>query len=160
NSGNPLQLAATALTTNTSGKNGDQFLSSLGTVNALSLNAGSATIIVSGSGASTFKVDGSVASTLTVNGGLLIGNGAMAALTVNSAALQPGDSTGILHTGNLSLATGSTFIAQIGGTTAGSGYNQDAVMGNVNLGGATLNIQLLNNFVATAAQTFILIAND
>ena len=116
--------------------------------------SGSTTVI-----AGILQVEGSITSAVTVSGGLLTGDGTVGDVTVSSGTLQPGDSPGTLHTGNLSLGAGSIYLAQIGGTAAGSGYNQDAANGTISLNAATLSLQFLNGFLATSGQSFVLIAN-
>jgi autotransporter-associated beta strand protein len=113
--------------------------------------------------AGTLLVDGSIVnSTTTVNsGGTLGGHGTTGVVNVASGGhLAPGNSPGLLSTGNLSLVSGATFEEEIGGTAAGSGYDQVRVNGSVNLGNATLNISLVNSFVVTATDNFTIINND
>ena len=66
-------------------------------------------------------------TTVTVNdGGTLGGDGKVPATTVQSGGvLSPGDSPGTLTAASLSLATGSTFNEELGGTTAGSTVRPD-----------------------------------
>jgi uncharacterized repeat protein (TIGR03803 family) len=161
-SGGFLLLDTATLTTNTSSNNGNQFFTTFGkTITIASMNAGSGTITLTGATGNKYQADGSITSPVTLNAGLLDGNGTTAAITVNnSATLQPGDSPGILHTGNLTLASTATFVAQMGGTAPGSGYSQDVASGTINLGGATLTVQLLNGFIPAVGQKFVLIANS
>ena len=101
--------------------------------------------------AGTLEVDGSIASSsgITVDsGGTLTGSGTVPAVTANDGgSVSPGTTSGtaMLSSGGLGLATGSTFNVVLGGTTAGSGYDQLNVTGTVDLdsdsqGGATLNV--------------------
>ncbi len=103
-------------------------------------------------------------SAITVNsGGTLGGDGSVPATTLQSGAVfSPGDSTGTLTAGSLSLAMGATFMEQLGGTSAGSQYDQTVIPagGSVALGGATLNISFLGGFLPTAGQQFTLINNQ
>ena len=138
---------------------------------ALTLNSGG-TLILSGANtyhgattveAGTLLVDGSISnSTTTVqNGGTLGGHGTTGAVTVQSGGhFAPGDSPGVLHTGDLSLTSGASFDEQIGGTTAGTGYDQTIVTGTVALNGATLNVSQYAGFVPSAGQTYTIINND
>jgi fibronectin-binding autotransporter adhesin len=110
-------------------------------------------------------VNGSVLdSAITVNsGGTLGGDGSVPAATVQSGGfLSSGDSPGTLAATSLSLATGAAFIEQLGGTTAGSQYDQTVIPagGSVALGGATLNISFLGGFLPAVGQQFILIDNE
>jgi hypothetical protein len=116
--------------------------------------------------AGTLLVDGSIASsTTTVNaGGTLGGHGTTGAVNIASGGhLAPGDSPGILTTGNLSLVGGATFNEEIGGTGPGpSGYDQVQVHGTVSLGGAALNTSLVDSYfpLASGTDNFIIIDND
>ena len=115
----------------------------------------------------TLLVDGSIAlssGTTVNNGGTLGGNGETGAVSVLSGGtLSAGHSPGILTTGDLSLSSGAIFKEEIGGTTPGaSGYDQIQVNGTVSLGGAALDVLLVNAFVPSGASTesFTLIDND
>src|SRR5262249_36254304 len=124
-----------------------------GTAAAVTVNAaGAGTLVLTGTSTytggttvngGTLLVDGSLtASPVTVaRGGTLGGTGTIGgAVTVNgSGTLSPGHSPGVLSTGNLSLGSGSTFNAEISGTTPGNGagfHDQVNVTGSVSLGGA------------------------
>ena len=112
-----------------------------------------------------FVVNGQVQnSAITVSAsGSLSGDGSVPAANVQSAAfLAPGNSPGTLTANRLSLATGASFMEQLGGTAAGTGYDQTVVPagGSVGLGGATLNVSFLNGFVPTIGQQFTLINNQ
>ena len=100
-------------------------------------------------------------SAVTVNaGGTLGGDGTVPATTVQSGGvLSPGDSPGTLTAASLSLATGSTFDEELGGTTAGTQYDQTVVPagGTVALDGATLNISFVDGFLPTVGQQFTII---
>src|SRR5205814_5420938 len=79
-----------------------------------------------------------------VSGGTLGGKGTISgAVTVNSGAnLAPGPtgngSTGILHTGDFTLNSGSNFSVDLEGPVAGTGYDQVFVTGAANLNGDNL----------------------
>ena len=110
-------------------------------------------------------VNGSLLDTaVTVNGGgTLGGDGTVPATTVQSGGvLSPGDSPGTLTAGSLSLATGSTFNEELGGTTAGTQYDQTVIPagGTVALDSATLNISFLGGFLPTVGQQFTIINNQ
>ncbi len=103
-------------------------------------------------------LSGTGADAWNVLGGSLGGSAVVGAVNVASGAtLSPGTSTGILVTGNLSLAAGATHLADIVGTTAGAGHDQVQVSGTVNLAGATLSLSVGAVAPGTA---FIIIAND
>ncbi len=109
-------------------------------------------------------VNGSLLDTaVTVNsGGALGGDGNVQATTVQSGGvLSPGNSPGTLTAGSLSLATGSTFHEELGGTTAGSQYDQTVIPagGSVVLDSPTLDISFLPGFLPTVGQQFTIINN-
>jgi len=97
------------------------------------------------------------APTLTVaSGGSLNGSGTISGNVVNDGQLSPGSAsvTGALTINDsyMQNSTGTLNIA-IGGTTAGSQFDQLNVSGAASLGG-TLNVSLVNGFGPTAEQTF------
>jgi autotransporter-associated beta strand protein len=102
-------------------------------------------------------------SAITVSsGGALGGDGSVSAIAVQGGGfLAPGDSPGTLTAGTLSLATGSTFVEQLGGTSAGKEYDQTVILpgGTVSLGGATLKLSFLGAFRPKVGQQFTIIAN-
>jgi autotransporter-associated beta strand protein len=113
----------------------------------------------------TLRVDGSILNAAIVNsGGTLEGNGVVDGLvTINSGGrLGAGASAGELTTNGVVLKAGAIFEAEIGGTAAGSTYDQLAVSGGVTLGGATLDASLIGGFQpsASGAQSFVIIDND
>jgi uncharacterized repeat protein (TIGR01451 family) len=156
----PLVLDGNNLRTSTGASNGDQFLAEVNTVTVpvgQSLAASAGTIALT---AGTFLVDGSATSPIVVgNGATLGGTGATQAVTVNAGGtLAPGDSPGIIRTGDLALTAGGSYDVELDGTTAGTGYDQTQVNGTVGLGGATLNVTL--GFTPTFGDAFTIIDND
>ena len=128
----------------------------LGTLTLSGPNTYSGATTVTGG---TLLVNGSIGSSaVTVaNTATLGGTGTAGAVTVNSGGtLSPGTSPGILNTGNLSLASGSTYAVEISGTTAGE-FDQTAVTGTVSLGGATLTV---TPSVSSVGQPLTIIDND
>jgi autotransporter-associated beta strand protein len=99
--------------------------------------------------------------TVTVNsGGKLGGTGTISgAVTVNSGGtLAPGVSPGILTSGNVSFASGSTFSVEITGATEGSQYDQLNVTGTVALNNATISVS--GAYVPAVGESFVIINND
>jgi fibronectin-binding autotransporter adhesin len=143
----------------------------VGSVVALT-HAGSGTLILTGTntytGATNVTVgklvvgDGvsgsATGSAFTVSGtGTVSGSGTIGALTVSTGGLvAPGNSPGILNTGDFSLS-GGTLLAELDGATAGSEYDQLNVTGTVNLGGL---LDLALGFTPAVNQLFFLILND
>jgi autotransporter-associated beta strand protein len=114
------------------------------------VNAGSLFVNnTSGSGTGTGNVMVNTGATLGGSGSIgggVIGNGAV---TVNSGAtLAPGatgnGSTGILRTGDLTLASGSTFSVDLEGPVAGTDYDQVFAFGAVSIADANLALNLVS----------------
>ena len=106
-------------------------------------------------------LSGTGAVTVAANSnGTLGGNGTIGgAVTVNSTGtLAPGNSPGILHLGsNLTLAGGSNLNIEIGGSTAGTGYDQVQVTGALTLTGSNLNVSLLSGFTPALNDKFYVV---
>ncbi len=86
-------------------------------------------------------------------------NATAGAVTINSGVFWPGrNGTGIVNTGNLTLAAPDTYTEPINGPSSTS-YGNVHVTGTVNLGGATLNLQGSASGVFDGT-TFVIIAND
>ena len=124
-------------------------------------NVASTHIIVGDAGSS-----GAVLDVTTMTGGLIVasgktvsGIGTIQGSTTIQGILAPGNSTGILNNlGNIELEGTSTFQMEIGGTVAGTGYDQLNVTGSVTLAGLlAINTGL---FSPTNGDLFFLIAND
>ena len=109
----------------------------------------------------TLVVDGSIATSsgVTVTGGTLAGTGTVSDLSVqHGGTVSPGNSPGRLTTGNLAFSSGATYKAEIGGTGAGQ-FDVLNVHGTVDLGGASLDLSLINGFSPTT-QSFVIVEND
>lgn len=79
-------------------------------------------------------------------------------VTVQSGGkVATGSTPGCITTGNLTL--NGTFQAQLGGTTACTGYDQIQASGAVNVAGATLQLSLINGFKPAAGDSFTIIDN-
>jgi len=78
--------------------------------------------------------------------------------------LAPGDSTGILKTGDLTFGSGSTLQIEIEGTTPGpgpGGFDQVQVTGTVDIqSGAVLEVSRPTGFVPSFGQDFTILVND
>ena len=74
------------------------------------------------------------------------------------ATLSPGNSPGLITVNGLTLSSGAIFAAELDGTTAGSGYDQVAVNGSVDITNAQLDLSL--NFLPQTGDSFTLIDND
>ena len=89
--------------------------------------------------------------------GLINGSGTMDVSNVtfsNTGMISPGTSAGALNiTGDLPQDTSSVINIELGGTVAGSSYDQLNVSGQAILDG-TLNISLIDNFIPVIGDTF------
>ena len=131
---------------------------SAGTLTLSGTNTYSGTTTVS---AGTLLVNGSQGSSaISLNGGTLGGSGTVGAITstASGGTIDPGTTTGILSSGNVNWSTGSpTFLVQLNGTTAGTGYDQLSTSGTINLTGATLSGAV--GFTPTNGSNFTIINN-
>jgi fibronectin-binding autotransporter adhesin len=150
-----VQLNANALTTG--GDNSDtSFAGEIIGTGALT-KAGTGTFTLAGNntytGATTVNsgtllVNGSIASsTTTVNSTGTLGgtNGTVGAVNIASGGeLSPGASAGKLAAnGDVAFSAGASFKVELGGTVAGTDYDQLVAGGTLSLAGATLNASLL-----------------
>lgn len=105
-------------------------------------------------------VNGNIStSTTTVSGtGTLGGSGSVGSITVASGGtLAPGNSPGILNTGNVDLQSGSNLNMEINGTVAGTDYDQLNVTGTVTLAGL-LNVSL--GYTPAVSDLLFILLND
>jgi autotransporter-associated beta strand protein len=116
----------------------------------------------------TLNVTGSNGpSAVTVDSGATIGGkGSAGAVTVESGGtFAPGDPS-TLTVASLTLESGSTFSEEIGGAAPGTGgaggYDQTVVEsgGAIALGGATLDVSLVDSFTPTIGDAFTIINNE
>lgn len=133
---------------------------------------GSGTLILSGNhtysgtttvSAGTLVVNDSLKGTTSVSvgsGATITGAGSVNSLTVNNGGtLSPGINTGIFTVnGNLTMNRGSNLDIQINGVTAGSGYDQVLVYGNVNVNQPNLLVK--HGYSAGQGDSYTIIVND
>ena len=113
----------------------------------------------------TLVVNGSLAGDVTISSlATLAGTGTISGAVTNDGHLAPGNSPGILNTGNFSFGANSSFDAELGGTTAGNttgNHDQLNVTGSVGIGSnVTFDPILFGGFLPTAGDEFIVINND
>jgi autotransporter-associated beta strand protein len=99
-------------------------------------------------------------SDITVGAGATLkGTGTAGIVSVvDDGTIAPGLSPGCLTVTGLTLA--GDFDAELGGTTACTGYDQTVVNGAVDLTGGTLNLTLVNDFKPAAGNKFAIVSND
>jgi fibronectin-binding autotransporter adhesin len=109
--------------------------------------------------AGTLLVNGSQpGSAVTLIGGTLGGVGTVGPVTATGGTVSPGQSPGILSSGNLALSGSSALSIELNGTTPGTQYDQLNVTGAVNLSGAPLSATI--GFAANPGTSFTIIQND
>ncbi|MCI0458201.1 MAG: autotransporter-associated beta strand repeat-containing protein [Gemmataceae bacterium] len=94
------------------------------------------------------------------NDARLGGSGTVGAIAASALSfVSPGSSPGILHAaGDVAFQSATTFVVELNGTTAGSGYDQLDVKGRIDLGGSKLSATL--GFASAADDEFVIIQND
>lgn len=110
------------------------------------------TLLVNGSTASgaSFAVSSgaTIGGTGTISGAVTLASG---------ATMAPGASPESLGVGDFTSTAGSNVVFEIGGTTAGTNYDQIIATGTVTLGDATLVLTPFNAFVPSAGQIYTII---
>lgn len=107
-----------------------------------------------------YIVSASCTNTTAYIAGILMGSGALGNTNVESGGkIAPGNSPGVLSTGNLAFEEGGIYDFEIAGDEAGQ-YDQINVTGTVNLGNGILSISQLDGFKPSAGKSFVIIAND
>jgi fibronectin-binding autotransporter adhesin len=111
-------------------------------------------------GTANMIINGTLTGALTVNAGATVGGaGSTAVLNLAGGTIAPGNSPGILGTGNLSLG-GGNLAFELNGSTVGTGYDQINTTGTVSLT-ANTNLSLsFGGFVPLIGSSFTLINND
>jgi fibronectin-binding autotransporter adhesin len=107
-------------------------------------------------------INGSIStSTTTVNStGTLTGSGTVGAVTVKDGGfIAPGNSPGILNTGNITLEAGSSLGIEIDGATVGTQYDRLNVTGSVSLAGL-LSMTMSGSYAPANGTLFFILAND
>jgi autotransporter-associated beta strand protein len=129
------------------------------TVGVTNLTAGQ-TLTKLGSGTLLVNGPGVGGGMLAVLAGTLGGSGSVAGpVSVASGAfISPGNSPGILGTGDLALAGGSTYLVDVDGAAVGTGYDQISVTGLADVSGSLLVVDL--TFPSTSATPYYILAND
>jgi autotransporter-associated beta strand protein len=110
-------------------------------------------------GNSTVTIDGTRSDVSVDAGGTLMGSGTVGLLFVNAGGtVAPGHSPGCIISQDLAIS--GTYKAEIGGTTACTGYDQLKVTGTVDVTNGTLQTALYGGFVPSVGQAYTVIDND
>jgi fibronectin-binding autotransporter adhesin len=120
--------------------------------------------------AGTLRVNGLLdtrSSIVSVAAGATLGGNGTINRAVNvNGTLAPGNSPGILTTGNLTLGNNSTFALELNGTTPGNGagnHDQVVVNGAITLGGGVsdrVDLTLSLGYSVAVNDVFIVLLND
>lgn len=108
----------------------------------------------------------SIPGGVQVNAGSTLGGNATVDgdVNTNGGTVAPGNSPGVLTTGNKNFASGATFEVEIGGVSPGNGtgfHDQLVVNGSVTIDNSTtLTATLFGGFTPSAGDDFIIINND
>ncbi len=99
-----------------------------------------------------------IASAFNISSGeTFSGTGTIESNVTNAGTVSPGNSAGgITVQGDYTQESTGVLEIQLGGTTAGTGYDQLTVTGTVTMGG-TLNVSLINNFVPQVGDSFTIL---
>ena len=137
-----------------------------GTVDLTAINTYTGTTTVE---SGTLQVDGSIAPSAVIvkSGASIGGSGTTGTVTVEAGGtFAPGDPTTFTVAG-LTLDSGSNFDEEIGGTSPGAGgaggYDRTIVQSGgtvLSLGGATLNLSLVNSFTPSLGSVYEIINNE
>ncbi len=107
--------------------------------------------------AGTYPGNVNVNKAIDLKGAFTVGGSL--SVTATGASISPGNSPGIINSGNLSLGAGTTTNIEVNGTTVGTQYDQLNVTGTVNIStSAELNVTL--GFTPTVGNSFTIINND
>ena len=89
------------------------------------------------------------------SGKTIRGNGTIIGVMTVLGTLQPGESPGILNTGNITFGNGSLLNVELAGATAGTLYDVLNSSGSVNLqDGSKLKVSLINSFAPQNGDVF------
>ena len=159
---NFLRLAATTVVASTT-SNAAINLAELNsvTIGTGDLNAGTGTTTLGG-GTFLTGLGRDILGPVTVASGATLGGTGTVSGTITTQSggtVAPGNSPGILNSGNVTLVSGSNFNVEVNGsTTAGTDYDQLNVTGTVDVTGATLSAT--GSIASSPGQTVVLINND
>ena len=123
-----------------------------GTVTLAAVNTNSGPLAVN---AGTLVVEGQIwtGAVTVASGATLAGTGTVVALITSDGIVAPGTSAGQLTTLEYAQNAGGTLLVEIGGTTAGSQYDQLNVLASATVGG-TLSVRLIGGYTPTTNDSF------
>ena len=101
---------------------------------------------------------------MNINGGSIEGNGSVNVGVTNSGSLNPRHASNtefgrLTINSNYTETNSANINIQLGGSTAGTNFDQVDINGNATFDG-TLNVSLLNNFTPTLGSTFDVLTYD
>jgi hypothetical protein len=113
------------------------------------------------------EIDGvqpaSAVSTINFYNGTVSGKGTLGTLTMNGGSIQPGQSfggaVGRLSTGDVTMNSGTMFVAQINGIVPGVRHDQLSVTGTVTISSG-VNLAVNLGYTPSLGQSYVLIDND
>ncbi len=110
--------------------------------------------------AGTLLVNGSIASNTALSPNARLGGSGRIAGFVHAtgSTIAPGNSPGILRVGDVAFDSAATLAIEVGGTAAGTQYDQLDVAGTVSLGAAALDVSL--GYAPQGGDSFTIIRND
>ena len=131
---------------------GTMALNSVNTYSGTTKIDGGRLLVNSGSGSGTGTNEVDVAA-----GGTLGGTGLVGGTVVSYGSIAPGMSAGRLTIGKDCIVLGTLDI-ELGGTAAGSSYDQLVVSNTAAVSAGTLNVSLINGYMPATGDTFTIIA--
>jgi hypothetical protein len=168
-SGNALAaFAANAAAGGFTIQNGANFTAAGSFSNAGTITIGSGSTFAPGgaasnytqSGGATYLAAGTLGATgapINVNGGFLSGPGTVKGNLTNAGEVDVGSAPGLLTVSGTYTQTAAGVLGlKVGGTTAGSQFDQVNISGTAALGG-TLNVSLINGFGPSVPSTFTVV---
>ncbi len=121
------------------------------------LTGASSTAVVAGGGSIAVNNTGILAGIGTVLNPVTVASGGKISPGLSPGILNIGDST---NTRSVTFASGSRFVAEIGGPSAGNAsnnYDQLNVYGAVNLGNVILDVSAYNGFTPSGGESYTII---
>jgi len=123
------------------------------TVGALALES-----LTQTAGSAQLGTNFSASGNLRNDAGTLTGRGAVAGWIYNNGTFNPGASPGLVTAAAVTNTATATLNVELGGTAAGTNYDQVRLTGGANLGG-DLRVLLANNFAPQLSNRFTILTH-